>query len=57
VLQGARAEKGMANFSKDLKPEESAAVLAYLVSRANLLKKAAPPAPPVDKTGNQHQAE
>ena len=58
VLQGARAEKGMANFSKDLKPEDSGAVLAYLVSRANLLKQQAPPVPPpADNTGNQHKAD
>jgi quinohemoprotein ethanol dehydrogenase len=54
VLQGGRLEKGMGNFSKDLKPEDAAAVREYLVSRANELKKLPPPAPP-PATGNQHQ--
>jgi PQQ-dependent dehydrogenase (methanol/ethanol family) len=58
VLQGVRAERGMASFAKDLKPEDTVAVREYLVSRAIVLKArqdAAPPAPaPVD-TGNQHQ--
>jgi mono/diheme cytochrome c family protein len=51
VLQGARAEKGMGNFSKELSAQDSVAVREYLVSRANALKNApprgpgAPPAP------------
>jgi mono/diheme cytochrome c family protein len=59
VLQGAREEKGMGGFSKDLTPEDSAAVLGYLVSRANELKKAMPAAPPpaAAADGNQHQAD
>ena len=57
VLQGVRQEKGMGNFSKDLKPEDSAAVREYLISRANVLKSAGPAARrPSDNTGNQHQA-
>jgi PQQ-dependent dehydrogenase (methanol/ethanol family) len=44
VLQGQRVEKGMANFSDKLKAEDSAAVLAYVVSRANE-RKNAPAAP------------
>jgi hypothetical protein len=31
------------------------AVREYLISRANALKTAAPPPPPVDNSGNQHQ--
>jgi hypothetical protein len=46
----------MGNFSKDLKPGDSAAVREYLVSRANFLKQQAPPAPPAASDGNQHQA-
>ena len=59
VLQGAREEKGMGNFSKELTPEDSAAVLGYLVSRANELKKTMPavPPPPAASDGNQHQAD
>jgi quinohemoprotein ethanol dehydrogenase len=57
VLQGGRVEKGMGNFSKDLKPEDSVAVREYLISRANVLKKAVPVAPPAPAAdGNQHQA-
>jgi len=59
VLQGAREEKGMGNFGKDLSAEDSAAVLGYLVSRANELKKTMPavPPPPAASDGNQHQAD
>ncbi len=54
VLQGVRAEKGMGSFAKDLKPEDTAAIRAYLVSRANELKalgprafqRGGPPRPP-----------
>ena len=46
----------MGNFSKDLQPADAAAVRAYLISRANVLKSAGPQQPaPVDNTGNQHQ--
>jgi len=38
VLQGVRADKGMGSFAADLKPEDTIAVRAYLVSRANALK-------------------
>jgi alcohol dehydrogenase (cytochrome c)/quinohemoprotein ethanol dehydrogenase len=56
VLQGTRVEKGMANFSKDLTAADSAAVRAYLISRANVLKAQAPAAaPPPADNGNQHQ--
>jgi quinohemoprotein ethanol dehydrogenase len=44
VLQGQRVDKGMASFRDKLKPEDSAAVRAYVVSRANE-RKNAPPAP------------
>jgi hypothetical protein len=42
VLQGVRAEKGMGSFANDLKPDDSRAVREYLISRANVLKGAAP---------------
>ncbi len=42
VLQGGRADKGMGNFGKDLKPEDSVAVREYLISRANAVKAAGP---------------
>jgi quinohemoprotein ethanol dehydrogenase len=58
VLQGARAEKGMGGFAKDLTAADSTAVREYLVSRANVLKKALPPPPPAPAAdGNQHKAD
>jgi hypothetical protein len=38
VLQGVRVDKGMGSFAADLKPEDTSAVRAYLISRANALK-------------------
>jgi alcohol dehydrogenase (cytochrome c)/quinohemoprotein ethanol dehydrogenase len=56
VLKGVLAEKGMASFADALKPADTAAVRAFLVSRANELKNAPPPgAPPGAATGNQHE--
>ena len=54
VLQGARADKGMGSFAKELTPTDSAAVRAYLISRANALKTASVPAPsaPRQETGH-----
>lgn len=60
VLKGALAEKGMASFADSLTLEDTQAVRAYLIKRANDLKAA--PAegplgrPPQDDSGNQHQA-
>ncbi len=42
VLLGARADKGMGSFAKDLKPADTAAIRAYLISQANVLKKEGP---------------
>ena len=42
VLQGQRVDKGMANFSDKLNAADSAAVRAYIVSRANERKNAPP---------------
>ena len=56
VIAGARAARGMGDFSEDVGPEDSIALREYLVSRANVLKERAPPPPaPVDTSGNQHQ--
>jgi quinohemoprotein ethanol dehydrogenase len=44
VMLGQRVDRGMANFSDKLSAADSAAVLAYVVSRANE-RKNAPPAP------------
>ena len=42
VLLGARADKGMGSFAKDLKPEDTAAIREYLIARANALKAGGP---------------
>jgi hypothetical protein len=52
------AERGMASFADSLKPEDTQALRAYLVKRANDLKgapAAAPRVQPQDQSGNQHQ--
>ena len=54
VRQGARADKGMGSFAKELTAEDSAAVRAYLISRANALKLAAAPAPVVPRQETGH---
>jgi len=54
VRQGARADKGMGSFAKELTAEDSAAVRAYLISRANALKIAATPAPTVPRQETGH---
>ena len=38
VLGGGRADKGMGNFSNDLKPADTVAIREYLISRANAVK-------------------
>jgi mono/diheme cytochrome c family protein len=56
VLQGGRTDRGMGSFAKDLKPEDAAAVRAYLISRANTLKSGGPsaaaPLAPRQETGH-----
>lgn len=42
VIEGARVDRGMQDFKGKLTAEDSAAVLAYIVSRANELKNAPP---------------
>jgi alcohol dehydrogenase (cytochrome c)/quinohemoprotein ethanol dehydrogenase len=55
VLKGVLKDKGMASFASVLKPEDTAAIRAYITDRANEIKKNPPPgfgpAPPVR---NQH---
>lgn len=49
VLKGVLSDKGMVSFASALKPEDSAAIRAFIVARANELKNAPPPgglAPP-----------
>jgi quinohemoprotein ethanol dehydrogenase len=40
VLQGARADRGMGSFAKELTAEDSVAVREYLIARANEIKQA-----------------
>jgi PQQ-dependent dehydrogenase (methanol/ethanol family) len=50
VLQGALIQRGMGAFADALNPEDSQAIRAYIVARANEIKNALPPAagpPPV----------
>ena len=66
VLGGGRADKGMGSFAKDLKPEDTASIREYLISRANAVKvngppgvgrpgaAAAPPAPAAPETGHRN---
>lgn len=49
VLKGVRSTKGMASFAGALKPQDTAAIRAYLIARANELKKAPPPVPVVQQ--------
>lgn len=44
VLQGARMERGMANYSDRLAPEDTVAIREFIIARANEVKNA-PPAP------------
>ena len=55
VLQGARSAKGMASFADRLKPGDSAAIRAYLISRAHEQMQAQPPAPPRENKGADMQ--
>jgi alcohol dehydrogenase (cytochrome c)/quinohemoprotein ethanol dehydrogenase len=43
VLRGALSVRGMASFAEVLKPEDTQAIRAFIVSRANELKNAPPP--------------
>ena len=54
VLQGARTDKGMGSFAKELTPADSVAVRAYLISRANALKTASVPAPAAARQETGH---
>ena len=59
VLKGARAEKGMDSFAKDISPADAVAVREYLIARANALKTeapgaAGPPAPPAPRRDTGH---
>jgi mono/diheme cytochrome c family protein len=45
VLKGGRVERGMPDFAGQLTPADTAAVLAFVVARANQLKNQPPAAP------------
>jgi quinohemoprotein ethanol dehydrogenase len=42
VLEGQRADKGMGSFAAELKPDDTAAIRQYLISRAIAIKNAPP---------------
>src|SRR5581483_9464095 len=50
VLKGILSERGMASFASTLKPDDTKAIRAYIIDRANEVKKtlatAPPPGPP-----------
>ena len=50
VLKGIKSSKGMASFAPALKPEDTKAIRAYIIERANEVKKemaaAGPPGAP-----------
>ncbi len=45
VLKGALSERGMASFAGALKPADTRAIRAYIIARANDIKKHPPPNP------------
>ena len=46
VLKGIRSSRGMASFASTLKPQDTEALRAYIIDRANETKKALAAAPP-----------
>lgn len=44
VMEGGRVDRGMANFSDRMTPEDSVAVREYIIARANYVKENPPPA-------------
>lgn len=65
VLNGARVDRGMANFADKVSAEDSIAMREYIISRANEVKNApprpagfgapSPPPPPPAKTDDVHE--
>lgn len=58
VLQGALSERGMASFAEALKPEDTAAIRAFIIARANEAKNNPMPAfgaPPAQQQQSQEE--
>jgi alcohol dehydrogenase (cytochrome c)/quinohemoprotein ethanol dehydrogenase len=55
VLKGALSERGMASFAEVMKPEDTAAVRAYMIDRANFIKKNPPALGPPPRSSQQHE--
>ncbi len=55
VLKGVLSERGMASFAEALKPADTAALRAYIIARANELKKNPPPNPFGPPPAQPHQ--
>jgi hypothetical protein len=51
VLKGILSTRGMASFASALKPDDTKAIRAYIVDRANEVKKALASAPPPGSPG------
>jgi alcohol dehydrogenase (cytochrome c)/quinohemoprotein ethanol dehydrogenase len=51
VLKGIRSTRGMASFASELQPEDTQALRAYIIDRANEVKKALAAAPPPGAPG------
>ena len=55
VLKGVLAQRGMASFAEVLKPTDTQAVRAFIIDRANELKKAPPPEVPAPAVAQPHE--
>jgi quinohemoprotein ethanol dehydrogenase len=55
VLKGVLSERGMASFAEALKPQDTRALRAYIISRANEIKKPPPPNPFGPAPAQPHQ--
>ena len=55
VLKGVLSERGMASFAEALQPADTAALRAYIIARANELKKNPPPNPLGPPPAQPHQ--
>ncbi|HTY48905.1 MAG TPA: c-type cytochrome, partial [Steroidobacteraceae bacterium] len=53
VLKGVLREKGMDSFADVLKPDDTAAIRAFIIAQANALKNAPPPPPPASAGAHQ----
>jgi len=55
VLKGIKSSRGMASFASALKPDDTKALRAYIIDRANEVKKAMAAAPGGPAVSQPHQ--